>query len=196
MIRTPRLRLRLEEYSDLNDLFELDRDPDVSRLAGLHFGMLKNPTRQILKNAIKSRLKNKQKIDGYRWVIISEENQNFIGIINIEKSPLLQSYCVGYKIIKEEWNKGFATEALDAVVDFAFKKTSIAYLQATVHSENIASLSVLKKKGFSQVGILGNKMDFTSAPAKINPTNSIEKFSLIPSKTVDKYFIYQLNKPD
>lgn len=70
MIRTPRLRLRLEEYSDLNDLFELDRDADVSRLAGLHFGMPKNPTRQILKNAIKSRLKNKQKIDGYRWVII------------------------------------------------------------------------------------------------------------------------------
>jgi dTDP-D-glucose 4,6-dehydratase len=69
-------------------------------------------------------------------------------ILNLDQAKNMSGYTfIMGDICDSNLVKGLI-ENVDAVINFAFKKMNIAYLQATVHSENIVSLSVLKKNGF------------------------------------------------
>jgi RimJ/RimL family protein N-acetyltransferase len=55
----------------------------------------------------------------------------------------------GYVLAKDVWGRGFATEALRAIVETA-DELGITKLQALCHPENGASLRVLEKCGFGR----------------------------------------------
>lgn len=59
----------------------------------------------------------------------------------------------GYVIARDSWGKGYATEALSAVVEIA-RKSSVRRLYALCHPENIASERVLRKCGFEYERLL------------------------------------------
>jgi len=59
----------------------------------------------------------------------------------------------GYVFAQDAWGKGYATEALNAVVDIA-RKTQIARLYALVHPDNQPSVRLLERCGFASEGIL------------------------------------------
>jgi len=61
---------------------------------------------------------------------------------------------IGYSLIEAARGRGFATEALGAVVDEAFAVTNLGELQACCVPENAASRSVLDRAGFSEVRLL------------------------------------------
>ena len=64
------------------------------------------------------------------------------------------SYFIG---ARDSWGCGFASEALAAVVDFAFSDCGLHRLQAGVYESNGASASVLRKCGFADEGCLRSK---------------------------------------
>lgn len=53
---------------------------------------------------------------------------------------------------KKYWNKGFATEALTLLCEFAFNNLSLFKLIAGIHEENVASIKVFNKAGFKIEG--------------------------------------------
>jgi len=55
---------------------------------------------------------------------------------------------VGYFLKRSAWSRGFATEACKLVLQFAFEKTPLHEVVATLEEENIASRNVLEKAGF------------------------------------------------
>ncbi len=59
---------------------------------------------------------------------------------------------LGYWLARAQWRLGFATEAARALVDHAFTGLRLAQLTAAVAVENQASLRVLQKVGFVEVG--------------------------------------------
>ena len=61
---------------------------------------------------------------------------------------------LGYWIGAPYWNKGFATEAARAVLDFAFSRTQLNRITAERFAQNAASERVLEKLGFTQEGVL------------------------------------------
>jgi ribosomal-protein-alanine N-acetyltransferase len=61
---------------------------------------------------------------------------------------------LGYWIGAPYWNKGFATEAARAVVNFGFSRTQLHRIVAQRFVENAASARVLEKLGFVQEGVL------------------------------------------
>jgi len=54
----------------------------------------------------------------------------------------------GYWISETYWNKGIISEAIPAIVNYVFLKTTIIRLQAGVFESNLASKRVLEKNGF------------------------------------------------
>jgi len=61
---------------------------------------------------------------------------------------------LGYWIGTSYWNKGFATEAARAVLNFGFSRTQLHRIVALRFADNAASERVLQKLGFVQEGVL------------------------------------------
>ncbi len=61
--------------------------------------------------------------------------------------------ATGYAFAKDAWGKGYATEALQAVVDIA-GAVGVVRLYALCHVDHSASWRVLEKCGFTREGVL------------------------------------------
>ena len=70
------------------------------------------------------------------------------GIVMQEQTPEL-----GYWLGVPYWGKGYATEALHAVIDYAFTDLAHEALQAGARVTNPASRRVLEKCGFQWTGV-------------------------------------------
>jgi [ribosomal protein S5]-alanine N-acetyltransferase len=62
-------------------------------------------------------------------------------------------------LAKDAWGRGYATEALQAMVGVG-KKTGVHRLGALCHSEHRASARVLEKCGFAREGVLRASVEF------------------------------------
>ena len=92
---------------------------------------------------------------GYRFHISLKNERRIIGSVgltNIVYGAFLSGY-VGYKLDAENVNRGFMTEALGRVVDFAFLDLGLHRLEANIMPRNGASLRVVRKLGFVYEGI-------------------------------------------
>jgi ribosomal-protein-alanine N-acetyltransferase len=65
----------------------------------------------------------------------------------------------GYILAKDSWRKGYATEALTAIIGVA-RATGVRRLYALCHIEHRPSWGLLEKCGFSREGILKSYMEF------------------------------------
>jgi len=94
---------------------------------------------------------NRFVINFYIW--IAETNQS-IGRVYLHSKPELNGEVeIGYGISEEHRNNGYAAEASQAVVRFAFEETTHEVLTAIVKPENIASRRVIEKIGFTNCGV-------------------------------------------
>ena len=64
---------------------------------------------------------------------------------------------IGYGISYEYKNNGYATEAVNAVLEWAFSHPNVTAIEAETDSDNIASKRVLEKCGFAFNGIIGEE---------------------------------------
>ena len=58
---------------------------------------------------------------------------------------------VGYRVCGQEAGKGYATNALEALIDFAQNSLRLEQLTAKTTNNNVASIRVLQKLGFNEV---------------------------------------------
>ncbi len=58
----------------------------------------------------------------------------------------------GYGILSQFWNAGYSTEALKALMEWAFQQTGLKQVFAEVQPDNAASIRVLEKNGFVRDG--------------------------------------------
>lgn len=64
---------------------------------------------------------------------------------------------IGYGVSEEYEGKGYATEAVSAVVRWAIDQPGVARIEAETEAENIASQRVLEKCGFIATGSIGEE---------------------------------------
>ena len=79
-----------------------------------------------------------------------------VGVISLTPGRDINRYSaeVGYFVGEQYWNRGYATEALRLVGNFAQFKHGLKRLYATVFDSNLASMRVLEKAGFKKEGIM------------------------------------------
>jgi len=88
------------------------------------------------------------------FVLFSEDSP--IGVVAVKKpgsgDPPRKMPRLGYWIGKRYWGRGYGTEAIGALVDYAFRTYSNERVGAGIFHDNPASRRVLEKLGFSAVG--------------------------------------------
>jgi RimJ/RimL family protein N-acetyltransferase len=60
---------------------------------------------------------------------------------------------IGYSVVPELRGRGYATEMMGALVARALEVPGVRRVAAEAHEENIASITVLERCGFSRVGL-------------------------------------------
>jgi [ribosomal protein S5]-alanine N-acetyltransferase len=113
----------------------------------------------------------------YNFGIFKIDNDELIGTIGlfrILRDPL-QSAIIGYSLSKNHNGKGYATEAVKLVLDYAFTILKLHRIEAGVMPHNLGSIRVLEKAGFEKEGIsksnvkINGKWEDHQVLAIINP---------------------------
>ncbi|MCK6265339.1 GNAT family N-acetyltransferase [Vibrio sp. ZSDE26] len=86
----------------------------------------------------------------YCMAILDNYNREYIGHIFI--SQLDSTPELGFILDKAYWGEGLATEALKAFLPKAYRELSLNKVIATANTHHTASIKLLKKLGFQQVG--------------------------------------------
>jgi len=148
-IETERLLLRKFVYDDITNMLKnWIANPAVQNEYGEPEYKTAAEVHELLSKWI---LKYKNN-DFYRWaIILKEENENIGQIafckVYTEIGTAEIEYCIG----KNYWGKGYATEALNAVIEFSFKEPKFYKLEAFHRIANSRSGSVLKKSIMKEV---------------------------------------------
>lgn len=153
-IETPRLILNETTLADTGSIFSLFSDPQV--LIYYDIEQFNNP--EQAKELINSDAKKYKEGQMLRWAVRNKLSGKYIGGCGINRfEPSRHTAVIGYEFIQGSWGQGFATESIQAVVDFCFSNRSpqfINRIEAYVMKGNLASEAILAKLGFEKEGIL------------------------------------------
>jgi len=106
-------------------------------------------------NRIKSYIESMQNDQEYYFGIFKNDDHTLIGTINLFQvlRGSLQSAFIGYFLDKSQNGKGYTTEAVQLIVEYAFNELNLHRIEAGVMPHNIASIRVLEKAGFHIEGL-------------------------------------------
>lgn len=94
----------------------------------------------------------------YRWGITLRENGQLIGMIDLLGFDEALSACrFAYMLDPNYWNRGYGTEAVQAVFDFAFQELEMDIITADHFAENPASGAVMRKVNMTCTGTAFHK---------------------------------------
>ena len=96
-------------------------------------------------------IKNENEYQVQYWPIFALKSDEFIGCCGLRPYKEKQ-YELGFHLRPEFWGNGYAAEAANAVIDYAFKHLHTDRLFAGHNPNNIASGKVLSKLGFNYIG--------------------------------------------
>lgn len=92
--------------------------------------------------------------DFYNWAVVPRGEREPIGHIEASvQSAYGEAGTVGYCIGRRFWNRGFATEALAAVLRFLLGEVGFRRLEGVYSQQNPASGRVLRKAGMTFEGV-------------------------------------------
>nr|WKN34290.1 GNAT family N-acetyltransferase [Tunicatimonas sp. TK19036] len=150
-LMTERLRLRKLTLDDLDEVHYLHTLPQTDQYNTIGIPKNKAATQVLMQ----SWLTQQQTTPGrhFLWVIMDKSTQAFIGLIALNlREKRFQSGEVWYKLLPEHWKKGYATEALNGILQWSFEELHLHRIEAGCATENIASIRVLEKVGMQKEG--------------------------------------------
>ena len=159
MIETERLILRSFEESDVQDVFEYLKEPEVHCFACMKLNTLDEAKAETIK---------KSKDKEFLFAIVLKENGKVIG--EIEAHPessqpdkaenfVLDTYSPCWMLNKEYQGKGYAYEAAHAFFDYLFNQKNARRIYAFTEDYNLSSQKLCEKLGMRKEGLF---MEFVS----------------------------------
>lgn len=91
----------------------------------------------------------------FQWGIRSRESGEVIGTCTIHRLDADNRRAeLGIILSHASWGRGLATEALEALIGFAFDKLDLHRLEADIDPRNEGSLRLFEKQAFQREGLL------------------------------------------
>ncbi|AEH01269.1 GNAT family N-acetyltransferase [Lacinutrix sp. 5H-3-7-4] len=144
-LETNRLYLNKIEQHQVEIIFKLRSNSIVCKYIARPLYKKRTEARIHLDKVINELKQN----SAITWVISLKTDNTPIGTICLWNfSDDRKTAEVGYDLLPEYFKKGIMSEALDAVVDFGFNTIHLNAIEAFTQFENLASISLLEKKGF------------------------------------------------
>lgn len=146
-IETQRLLLRQFRLADSADLLELwIADPAVQS----EYGEPVYETVDAVEGLLNKWIAGYESSTFYRWAMIEKESGRCIG--QIAFCRVYEDCCaaeIEYCVSAQRWGRGYAGEALQAVIDHIFENTDFSWLEAYHRVENEKSGRVLQKSSMT-----------------------------------------------
>lgn len=149
LLTTARLRLRSVTRTDLDDIVQMDIDPEVYRFSELRRDV-SVPERSQLRRTIRRELVS-QSMQNF-WAIEWLREPCFLGLIGFSPGKILTN-VLAFRLMRSVWGRGIATEAATAVVDYGFSVLGFVLIEAFAHQHNARSHRVLSKINMKPNGI-------------------------------------------
>jgi RimJ/RimL family protein N-acetyltransferase len=143
---TYRLILRELRERDVPALMELDADPEVVRYVHLREPTTPERAREWIAS-VTARFYEGLPGFGF-WAMIERDSGRFLGWFHLR--PVdgdLTAAEIGYRLRRDAWGKGFATEVSVVGVRYAFEKMAASRVIASALVANRASTRVMEKAG-------------------------------------------------
>ena|SRR5215471_17407717 len=142
-IETARLYLRPLTIDDLDQFAFMVQDAEVMRFIGSGMTLSKDQAAIRLYAMIDHWTKH-----GFGlWAAIDKTSTAWLGFCGLQFLDRTQEIEVGYRLIKQFWGSGYATESAGASVRYGFSQLKLNKIVAVVQHGNFASQRVLEKSG-------------------------------------------------
>jgi len=136
---------------DVQEIHDYASDPEVSRFIGWNLMNTVHETRKL----IETMLDRDSAGTHFYASIVLKSTQEIIGtamVFNIDKEA--NKAEIGYVIHRNHWGKGYGSEIVALMTDFAFQSLHLHKLYAYVVDANIGSARILEKNGYELEGRL------------------------------------------
>lgn len=145
------LRLELREFvaADFDDLWRLDQDPGVMR----YIGGGRSSTRAQVAAALMRIPRVYRLYPGLgTWRAARRDTGAYIGWFTLKYIPDTVEVEIGYRLLREAWGQGYATEGATELVRYGFDDLGLHRIVGLTHRDNVASQRVLQKAGLAADG--------------------------------------------
>jgi ribosomal-protein-alanine N-acetyltransferase len=159
ILETERLILREINNDDFDELFRMNSDPVIMRYVG--DGSVRN--REQMLREMDMLISHYTRKPGLGiWATILKQSNTFIGASGLVYYDNTSEIEVGYRLLKEYWNKGYATEASLGLLGYGFGRLGLQKIVSSAHVNNIASRRVMEKIGMTHID---NRVHYTCLQA-------------------------------
>jgi [ribosomal protein S5]-alanine N-acetyltransferase len=144
-LETERLQLRRLTNTDVENIISLRGNPETMEFIPRPLIETREAAIAHLK-IIDDNIENNTAIN---WGVNLKESNDFIGFMGIYRiQPENFRAEIGYMILPKYSGKGFTTEAIKAILTYAFDALQFHSIEGVIAPENRASERVLQKNGF------------------------------------------------
>ena len=175
MIETERLLLRQWRDDDFQPFAALNADPEVME----YFPAL--VSRAESDAAAEG---NRRQIEEHGWGLWAVERldtSEFIGFTGLWQVPpdypFVPAVEVGWRLARDHWGLGFATEAARAAMEFGFATLSLDEIVSMTAIHNVRSRRVMEKLGLTH-----------------NPADDFDHPRIAPGSFLRRHVLYRLGK--
>ena len=144
ILETPRLSLRYITIRDREALISILSDAEVMRysIIGVH-------DRQQIRQFIEQRLISYLEFGFGLYAVVHKHDRQMIGYCGFFLQSLEghKEVEIGYRLAKEYWGRGLATEAATAVLNYGRQRFNFSRFVCLIDPENIRSVNVAQKLG-------------------------------------------------
>ncbi len=147
-LRTERLVLREWWDEDLDPFAAMNADPEVMRFLVKQMARVESDYRA-------AQIREHFRIHGFgKWAVEVRDTARFIGFVGIEQvtfeAPFTPNVEIGWRLAREAWGQGFATEAARAAMTFGFDKLGLNEIVSFTVPDNVPSRRVMERLGMTR----------------------------------------------
>lgn len=145
ILETERLLLVRFAPEHFERMYQMRRDDDVMRY-------VERPRPQHLSEMEIFYQQNEELINsqnGITWIVTLKAENLMAGNIGFWRMKKEHHRAeIGYMLLPQYWNQGIMSEAMKAVLKYAFDQMKLHSIEADINPENTASAAILEKHGF------------------------------------------------
>jgi len=149
-LETKRLKLRQWQACDFPVFAQMNADPEVMKY---YPNVLSENESYLLASKLKALISERSW--GF-WAVEIKQTEQFIGFVGLHKPtydlPVSSCVEIGWRLGKNYWGKGYATEAAREVLRFAFEILKLHEVYSFTSVVNVKSQSVMKRLKMEKTG--------------------------------------------
>lgn len=150
IFESPRLIARRFHARDLDDFVAMRNNPEVARYQSWD-SYTPEEGRSFIEDMASAKLGEP---GWFQFALESKQTGEFIGDCGLSLRDENRQAQIGYTIAHRHWGKGYASEAVSALISYAFIAFGLNRISASVDPRNGGSCRVLEKSGFRREGDL------------------------------------------